>query len=92
VVRSSNPALFALASGIQWFTLGSTFTASRGFIRQARGDEKISPSDSISISAISGLVAGSAGGILRKSPIIAVDLCVSNGVLQVVRGTFYLRP
>jgi len=65
VVRSSNPALFALASGIQWFTLGSTFTASRGFIRQARGDEKISPSDSISISAISGLVAGSAGGILR---------------------------
>ncbi len=25
VLRSSTPTLFALASGIQWFTLGSTF-------------------------------------------------------------------
>jgi hypothetical protein len=25
VLRSSSPALFALASGVQWFTLGSTF-------------------------------------------------------------------
>lgn len=25
VVRSSTPKLFALASGIQWFTLGTTF-------------------------------------------------------------------
>lgn len=25
VIRSSTPALFALASGVQWFTLGGTF-------------------------------------------------------------------
>jgi hypothetical protein len=25
VIRSSTPILFALASGIQWFTLGTTF-------------------------------------------------------------------
>jgi hypothetical protein len=25
VIRSSTPTLFALASGIQWFTLGTTF-------------------------------------------------------------------
>jgi hypothetical protein len=26
IVRSSTPTLFALASGAQWFALGSTFT------------------------------------------------------------------
>ena len=25
IIRSSTPTLFALASGIQWFTLGTTF-------------------------------------------------------------------
>jgi hypothetical protein len=28
VIRSSTPTLFALASGIQWFTLGTTFWGS----------------------------------------------------------------
>lgn len=29
VIRSSTPALFALASGIQWFTLGTSFWGMR---------------------------------------------------------------
>jgi hypothetical protein len=69
IIRSSNPTLFALASGVQWFTLGSAFTASRSSIRQAWGQEKLTPKDSIYVSAISGGVAGAAGGLLRKFPV-----------------------
>lgn len=65
VIRSSNPTLFALASGVQWFTLGSSFTASRSYIRQSWGQEKLTPKDSVYVSAISGGVAGTAGGLLR---------------------------
>lgn len=67
VVRSTTPTLFAVASGIQWFALGSTFAASRGFIRQRWNQEKITPRESIEISAASGGIAGSVGGILRMS-------------------------
>ena len=65
VLRSSTPVIFALASGVQWFTLGTTFSASRGIIRQRWDGDKITPRDSISISAVSGGIAGSAGGLLR---------------------------
>lgn len=66
VLRSSAPFLFALASGVQWFTLGTAFSASRGIIRQRWDGDKITPRDSISISAISGGIAGSVGGLLRR--------------------------
>ncbi|TVY18407.1 hypothetical protein LARI1_G002667 [Lachnellula arida] len=65
VARSSTPALFALASGIQWFTLASTFSASRGFVLQAWGVDKVTPREKISASAIAGALGGSAGGLLR---------------------------
>jgi len=65
VIRSSTPILFALASGIQWFTLGTTFWASRGFILQAWGKEKVTPQEKISASAVAGGIGGTAGGLLR---------------------------
>lgn len=37
VVRSTTPVLFAAASGIQWFALGSTFWATKGIILQRQG-------------------------------------------------------
>jgi len=65
VIRSNTPFLFALASGIQWFALGSTFWASRGAILHAWGPETVTPRDKISASAIAGGVGGTAGGMLR---------------------------
>lgn len=82
VARSSAPALFALASGIQWFTLASTFSgrlkiphalftftntiipASRGFVLQAWGEDRVTPREKISASAIAGAIGGSVGGLL----------------------------
>ncbi|KAF2489633.1 hypothetical protein BU16DRAFT_471127, partial [Lophium mytilinum] len=37
IVRSSTPVLFATASGLQWFAVGSTFWATRGVILQRHG-------------------------------------------------------
>ncbi|PSS12961.1 hypothetical protein M430DRAFT_143450 [Amorphotheca resinae ATCC 22711] len=66
ILRSTTtPALFALASGIQWFTLGSAFTASREVVLQAWGKDKVTPRDKVSASAIAGGVGGTAGGLLR---------------------------
>ncbi|TVY42424.1 hypothetical protein LSUB1_G001636 [Lachnellula subtilissima] len=65
VARSSTPTLFALASGIQWFALASTFSASRGFVLQSWGGDKVTPREKVSASAIAGAFAGSAGGLLR---------------------------
>ncbi|KUJ22205.1 uncharacterized protein LY89DRAFT_681491 [Mollisia scopiformis] len=65
VMRSSPPALFAMAAGIQWFTLGTTIWASRGFVLHAWGKEKVTPREKISASAIAGAIGGTAGGLLR---------------------------
>jgi len=92
VARSSTPTLFALASGIQWFTLASTFSgrleillvlftltniiipASRGFVLQSWGGDKVSPKEKVSVSAIAGAFAGSAGGLLSWfHPIVYVS-------------------
>ncbi|KAH8801563.1 hypothetical protein F5884DRAFT_685119 [Xylogone sp. PMI_703] len=69
VLRSKTPVLFALASGVQWFALGSTFTgvssASRGLFLHSRGAERASARDKTYASTLAGGVAGSAGGFLR---------------------------
>jgi hypothetical protein len=66
IVRSNTPVLFALASGIQWAVLGSTFAASRGIVLQGWEKERTTPRDRISASAIAGGIAGTAGGLLRE--------------------------
>jgi hypothetical protein len=70
IIRSQTPVLFALASGIQWFALGSAFTATRGLVLNAWGGDKVTPRDRISASAIAGGVSGTVGGLLRKSPLV----------------------
>lgn len=65
VIRSSTPRLFALASGIQWFTLGTAFWASRGLVLHAWGKEQVAPRDKILASTLAGGFGGMTGGLLR---------------------------
>jgi len=65
VLKSTTPTLFALASGVQWFVLGSTFSAVRGIVLHTRTSEGTRPTDKISASGIAGGIAGGAGGLLR---------------------------
>lgn len=76
VIRSSTPTLFALASGIQWFTLGTTFWASRGAVIHTWGKDNITPKERISASAIAGGIAGTCGGLLRGRKNILPGLLV----------------
>lgn len=66
VLRSSTPFLFALASGIQWATLGTSYWASRGAVLHAWSTETVTPDDRISASAIAGGISGICGGALSK--------------------------
>jgi hypothetical protein len=82
VIRSSTPFLFALASGIQWFALGSTFwgkwimpahqalansmEGSRQAVLYSWETEALTPRDTVKASAIAGGISGSVGGLLRK--------------------------
>ncbi|OHW91172.1 hypothetical protein CSPAE12_10163 [Colletotrichum incanum] len=66
IVRDSTPALFALASGIQWFALGSSYWLSRTVVMSAWGGEgKLSNSSKTQASAIAGGTAGMVGGLIR---------------------------
>ncbi|KFY31185.1 hypothetical protein V493_01323, partial [Pseudogymnoascus sp. VKM F-4281 (FW-2241)] len=58
VLRSTTPTLFALASGLQWFTLGSTFWATRTIALRELQAETGESARKISASAIAGGVSG----------------------------------
>lgn len=67
ILRStSTPTLFAVASGIQWFALGATFSATRQFVIQAPSPIDDGPISPLLASAISGATAGGVGGALRS--------------------------
>ncbi|OBT46673.1 hypothetical protein VE00_02568 [Pseudogymnoascus sp. WSF 3629] len=66
VLRSTTPTLFALASGLQWFTLGSTFWATRTLLLHELRAETGESARKISASAIAGGVSGGIGGLLRS--------------------------
>ncbi|EFQ25125.1 uncharacterized protein GLRG_00269 [Colletotrichum graminicola M1.001] len=66
IIRDTTPALFALASGIQWFALGSSYWLSRTVVMSAwGGEEKLSNSSKAQASAIAGGTAGMVGGLIR---------------------------
>ncbi|KAG9240572.1 hypothetical protein BJ878DRAFT_525434 [Calycina marina] len=66
VARSTTPKLFAVASGIQWFTLGTAFWGSRGAILHEWGSEGTSKMmNTVSTSAMAGAIAGFTGGLFR---------------------------
>ncbi|KAK6207920.1 hypothetical protein QIS74_13001 [Colletotrichum tabaci] len=66
IIRDSTPALFALASGIQWFALGSSYWLSRTVVMSAWGGEAtLSNSSKVQASAVAGGTAGMVGGLIR---------------------------
>ncbi|KAJ2983389.1 hypothetical protein NUW58_g6256 [Xylaria curta] len=66
IMRSAPPTLFALFAGFQWFTLGSTYMASRGLLHHAwGGEENMSSSDLVRASGVAGGVSGMVGGMIR---------------------------
>ncbi|KAI5864574.1 hypothetical protein GGS23DRAFT_595295 [Durotheca rogersii] len=66
IMRSAPPTLFALFAGFQWFTLGSTYIASRSLLRSALGgEENLSPSGLVTTSGVAGSISGTVGGMFR---------------------------
>ncbi|KAI0200694.1 hypothetical protein F4808DRAFT_427557 [Astrocystis sublimbata] len=66
IVRSAPPALFALFAGLQWFALGSSYTASRDLLHHAwGGEENMRSSDLMKASGVAGGVSGMVGGLIR---------------------------
>ncbi|KAI9785375.1 MAG: hypothetical protein M1839_000394 [Geoglossum umbratile] len=67
LIRSSSPMLFAAASGIQWFALGSTFWATRGAVLHAWGTSEVTPKERMYASGIAGAFSGATVGLLTSS-------------------------
>ncbi|KAK1768570.1 hypothetical protein QBC33DRAFT_535419 [Phialemonium atrogriseum] len=66
IVRTSTPVLFSVASGAQWFSLGSSYYASRMVIEKAWGGrDQLTNADKTKSSAIAGGFAGMIGGLIR---------------------------
>ena len=67
IIRSQTPALFAIASGFQWFALGSTYAITRAGISHAWNiGPTSSPNDKLKASAAAGGVTGGfVGGVIR---------------------------
>ncbi|KAI0539834.1 hypothetical protein GGR58DRAFT_462951 [Xylaria digitata] len=66
IIRSAPPTLFALFAGLQWFTLGSSYMASRGLLCHAwGGEENLSSSDLVKVGGVAGGVSGMTGGMIR---------------------------
>ncbi|KAI1367721.1 hypothetical protein F5Y08DRAFT_40539 [Xylaria arbuscula] len=95
ILRSAPPTLFALFAGLQWFTLGSTYMASRGLLYHAwGGEENLSPSDLVAASGVAGGVSGMVGGMIRGPRNVLPGMLVfgafgagSSYVSQMTRGT-----
>lgn len=67
IIRSSTPVLFAMASSLQWFALGSTFSLARAGISRAwEVQPTSSPADRVKLSAVAGgITGGFVGGVTR---------------------------
>ncbi|KAI1094371.1 hypothetical protein F5B19DRAFT_54734 [Rostrohypoxylon terebratum] len=65
IVRSAPPVLFAFVAGIQWFSLGSTYMASRSVLLHSWGEENATSSNRVKASGVAGGVSGMVGGMIR---------------------------
>ncbi|KAL2164329.1 hypothetical protein VTH06DRAFT_3545 [Thermothelomyces fergusii] len=67
IIRSAPPVFFAIAAGGQWFTLGTSYYATRlsSLKYFGKGKQEPSPGDRIKASTVAGGVAGTFGGMLR---------------------------
>lgn len=70
VVRSSPPALFAAASGLQCFALGTTYWGSRSLLLHLQASRQGSPGsrDHVTASTIAGGLTGGGIGLLARGP------------------------
>ncbi|KAI0527853.1 hypothetical protein F5B22DRAFT_582570 [Xylaria bambusicola] len=95
IMRSAPPALFAVFAGLQWFTLGSTYIASRGLLHHAwGGEENLSSLELVAAGGIAGGVSGMVGGMIRGPRNVLPGIFVfgtlgagSSYVSQLLRGT-----
>ncbi|KAI4210624.1 MAG: hypothetical protein LQ351_006503 [Letrouitia transgressa] len=78
ILRSSTPALYTIASGLQWFTMGSTFWATRTTLCHALDVTPHSPhSDRLLPSAVASSVsAAMMGGLIKGRRTILPALLV----------------
>lgn len=58
IIRSSHPVIFSVAAGLQWFALGTTFWASRGFLLNNWERASVSAKERVYASAIAGSLSG----------------------------------
>ncbi|KAM3522604.1 hypothetical protein MY4038_008554 [Beauveria bassiana] len=66
IARDTNPVISGSITGIQWFTLGTTFWFSRSLAMRAFGNQEVMrSSDRVMISAIAGTTTGAVSGLLR---------------------------
>lgn len=65
-LRSSNPVLFSLASGIQCSVLGSTITAFRELLIYSWKSDQASHNDKLLISSIAGALGGGVSGAILR--------------------------
>ncbi|GAW11261.1 hypothetical protein ANO14919_006040 [Xylariales sp. No.14919] len=66
IVRSAPPTIFALFAGFQWFTLGSSYIASRDLLCHAwGGKENLGSLDLVKVSGMAGGISGMVGGMIR---------------------------
>lgn len=72
ILKSTTPGLFATASAIQCFALGSSFWLSRGLVLQAWDVNKQTPSDRTKASTLAGGISGGACGLLFRGRMNAV--------------------
>lgn len=92
IVAGQPAGLFALASSLQCFTLGTSFYASRQVVYQTwGGQEHLSSLDKVKASSIAGGFSGMMGGLLRGPrnilPGIIVGSIVGAGG-QAIGGSF----
>ncbi|KAI0902585.1 hypothetical protein F4806DRAFT_491055 [Annulohypoxylon nitens] len=65
IVRSAPPVLFAVVAGLQWFSLGSTYMASRSVLLHSWGEENATSSNRVKAGGVAGGVSGMVGGMIR---------------------------
>ncbi|KND89078.1 hypothetical protein TOPH_06280, partial [Tolypocladium ophioglossoides CBS 100239] len=69
IARDTNPLASGVLSGVQWFTLGTSYWFTRTVAMRAwGGGEHMRPVDKTKASAIAGSAAGAVAGLMRGPP------------------------
>ncbi|KYK61850.1 hypothetical protein DCS_02994 [Drechmeria coniospora] len=69
IARDTNPFASGVLSGVQWFTLGTSYWFARTVtIRALGGDEQLRPVDRVQASAVAGSATGAIAGLMRGPP------------------------